>query len=156
MALYLLRHAEAKPSEEDPQRPLSAVGRSQAAKIAKFLKTAGVEVPIFWHSDKLRARQTAELVAAGSSHDAELVERVNLAPNDSIKPARLAVADLETDLMIVGHLPHLNRLLSALVADDKDAEIADWDACALACLVPAEDDPEAWKLRWMVSPAILP
>ena len=46
MRLYLVRHGDAVSSDLDPARPLSAAGRAEAARMARFLAEAGVRVPL--------------------------------------------------------------------------------------------------------------
>ena len=64
MRLYLVQHGEALPKQVDPERPLSERGRSDVARVADFLKGAGIRVTRVAHSGKTRARQTAELLAS--------------------------------------------------------------------------------------------
>ena len=41
MNLYLVQHAEALPKQEDPDRPLSAQGRADIEKVARFVAKNG-------------------------------------------------------------------------------------------------------------------
>ena len=71
--LYLVHHAEAAESHVDPQRPLTEAGRRHAERLAGEAARRGVRPAAVWHSGKLRARQTAEILwracnpSAGSS-----------------------------------------------------------------------------------------
>ncbi|RLD16037.1 MAG: phosphohistidine phosphatase SixA, partial [Caldiserica bacterium] len=60
MRIYLVQHAEAKPKEEDPERPLTEKGVLNAKKVAEFLK-GKIKPSCIYHSDKLRAKQTAKI-----------------------------------------------------------------------------------------------
>jgi phosphohistidine phosphatase len=74
MHLYLLRHAEAEaPVSGDRARRLTAKGREQAAKVGKFCARHGIGPSVILSSPVVRARQTADLVAA-SLPGAELIE----------------------------------------------------------------------------------
>ncbi len=64
MELILVRHGDALSKAQDPQRPLSDRGRAgaqSAAEAAKGLELAPIAI---FHSGKLRAAQTAEILAA--------------------------------------------------------------------------------------------
>ena len=85
MRLYLVQHGESVPEQVDPQRPLSAVGRRQVEAIACMLAGAGVRPEWTTHSGKLRAQQTAELLAnaCSSNHCVEVMAGLN--PTDPVK-----------------------------------------------------------------------
>jgi phosphohistidine phosphatase SixA len=55
--------------------------------------------------------------------------------------------------MIVGHLPFLAYLTSLLVAGKETANVAAFDAGAIACL--NRRTPGQWQIEWMVRPKIL-
>jgi phosphohistidine phosphatase SixA len=72
MRVYLVQHGESKSEEEDPQRRLTGEGVRNVQKVAQFLRPLGLKLAAIWHSDKDRARQTAEILAGavgGGSHD---------------------------------------------------------------------------------------
>jgi phosphohistidine phosphatase len=90
-----------------------------------------------FHSDKARARQTADIWADLLSVPA--AEADGLAPNDD--PARWATR-LETedeDVMLVGHLPHVERLVGLLVTGDPDRTLVGFPAGALVVLNKGDD-----------------
>ncbi|HEX4214791.1 MAG TPA: histidine phosphatase family protein [Candidatus Dormibacteraeota bacterium] len=77
--VWLVRHADAYAGLErladgriDP--PLSPVGQAQAARLA--VRLAPVPIDAVWSSDLLRARQTAEPVAAGQGLELGCDERL--------------------------------------------------------------------------------
>ncbi len=80
MHLYLVQHAEAKPREDDHQRPLSDQGRADIQKVAAFLGDRGIPVSRIIHSGKLRARQTAEALAERMIATGGVSETDGLAP----------------------------------------------------------------------------
>ena len=63
MKRYLIQYGLALANKEDPERPLSAQGKAQTQKTAEYLKTRSINVDIIRHSIKLRAVQTAEIIA---------------------------------------------------------------------------------------------
>ncbi|HVL54021.1 MAG TPA: histidine phosphatase family protein, partial [Vitreimonas sp.] len=78
--LYLLRHADAGDpdawSGPDADRPLSEKGVAQAERLGRHLARADVALRQFVSSPKLRARQTAEIVAQFVGGSVALDERL--------------------------------------------------------------------------------
>ena len=64
MQLYLVQHGASKSDSEDPQRSLTDDGRQTVEQMADLLSSLGLALDFIEHSDKLRARQTAEILAA--------------------------------------------------------------------------------------------
>ena len=64
MKLYLAQHGEACAKDIDPERPLTDQGRDDIERLAAFLARAGIQVERVIDSGKLRAAQTADLLAA--------------------------------------------------------------------------------------------
>eukprot|EP00438_Fugacium_kawagutii_P017714 Skav233535 [mRNA] locus=scaffold5919:14070:21104:+ [translate_table: standard] len=119
----LLRHGTPVPQEEDSQRPLSEQGRSEAASSAKkvvaYLTTAETREAFLGHSGKLRAAQTAELVA-GALRDAGWTvaceEVVGLSPKDEASLAMPLLSSPKAPVVVlVGHLPHMGQFAAAML-----------------------------------------
>ena len=130
MRVYLVRHGEANSEDVDPERHLSARGADEVRRIATdAVSQFGVRPARVVHSGKARARETAEIWS--DLLGADMAEADGLAPNDdpSIWAARFeSEAD---DIMLVGHLPHLERLVGLLVAGDAEAAVAAFPAGGL-------------------------
>jgi phosphohistidine phosphatase len=94
--IYLVPHAVAVGPEEDPQRPLSVAGRTNADRLALLAAERGVKPAVIWHSGKLRARQTAEAFWRACNPLAEFVAIGGLRPEDAPERIRDLVAG-ETD-----------------------------------------------------------
>src|SRR5260370_22328945 len=116
MRLYRVPRGGAAREAEDPARPLWAKGREDVARTAQVLARMDISVDAIRHSGKLRARQTAELIARSVKAAEGLVEASGLAPNDPAAPVAAELANAAHHLMLVGHLPHLATLASLLVA----------------------------------------
>jgi phosphohistidine phosphatase len=69
MQLYLVQHGAAKSEAEDPQRGLTDEGKRTIERMAAFLAPLGFSLDRIEHSEKLRARQTAEILAASRRGD---------------------------------------------------------------------------------------
>ncbi len=149
MDFYLVRHGEAKPEHEDPRRALSDKGRREVEKVARDAAAKDIRVSKILHSDKLRARQTAEILAQFLSPRGGVGEIKGLSPEDDPLVARAELEAAEAPLMLVGHLPHLGRLASLLVKGDPENEIIDFPPAAVACLSHAKG---VWEMRWTLTP----
>lgn len=157
MNLYLVQHGEPVPEEENPERPLSEKGRADVKKMASFLKVAGVRPARVFHSGKLRAKQTAEIMTSMLSIESGLQERRGLAPLDEVDPIVDEILNSQEDLMIVGHLPHLSKLASLLATCNRSLPVVAFQQGGVVCLRDEQKEGvKDWKLAWMIIPEILP
>jgi len=109
MLVYLFRHGDAVPAEVDPKRPLSARGRNEVEGTARELMAEGAKIAEIWHSGKLRAQQTAQIIARDLGVKV-ILEKKGLKPDDD--PATIADLLRQTDktILIAGHLPFIPKL----------------------------------------------
>jgi phosphohistidine phosphatase len=112
--LYLVQHGHAQTEIEDPERPLADRGVEEVARVARLaVEHLGVRPARVLHSDKTRARQTAEVW--GGLLDIDVEQADALAPNDDPMVWFQRVDAEPGDLMLVGHLPHLARLAGLIL-----------------------------------------
>jgi phosphohistidine phosphatase len=126
MNLYVLRHAIAvEPGSpaftDDSQRPLTGKGAAKMTRIASGLRKMGVEVDLILSSPYLRARQTAEILAKTFSITEMLIPTSALEPD---APASQIINEINDrfskfhNIVLVGHQPYLNTLISTLISGD--------------------------------------
>ena len=152
MRIYIVRHGQAGAAASDSVRTLSAEGRAEVAKLGVFIARAGIRVDAVWHSPKIRARETAQLLVETGKLGGALEERAGLLPEDD--PADVA-SELEVtneDVCVVGHMPHVSYLVSLLVAGSAGPLIR-FETAAMVCL--EREALGAWRIVWHVSPTIL-
>jgi phosphohistidine phosphatase len=154
MFLYLVQHAEAKKEEEDPSRSLSEDGLHTIQKTSRFFAKQGLKVHKIFHSNKLRATQTAEVLAEYLKPEQGVSEIDGLAPLDDPKIWHERLKGVPEDVILVGHLPHLARLASLLVCEREKSDIISFQMAGIVCL--KRDDSGAYTLQWMVTPEITP
>lgn len=154
MHLYLVQHGEAKSKDVDPDRRLTEKGIQDVQKVAAFLKTLDIGVDSIWHSGKARALETANILATAFSSAQGVTVREGIAPKDSVDPVKSDLSKAEEDLMIVGHLPFLNKLASALITDYESSDAVAFRQAGVICL-KRDDDDGNWRLSWMVIPDLL-
>ena len=153
MKVYLVRHGEAVSSQSDPQRPLSEQGHADIKKVASFIKHLGISVEQIWHSGKLRAAQTAEILAESVSVEKDCSAHEGLGPNDDVATITDEIEAYDTNIIIVGHLPFLAYLASLLLAGKDTTNVVAFDAGSITCL--NRSDPGQWQIEWMISPELL-
>lgn len=151
MKLYLVQHGESKPETEDPERSLTTKGEEETRKISMGGKKLGVHPSKIYHSGKLRATQTAKIIAEGLSlPSSSLTFAQGLNPNDDVKPWAKRISEESEDLMLVGHLPFLEKLASLLLCGNEDARVMMFRYSGIVCLEKKED--KRWAVRWVLLP----
>ena len=114
MRLILVRHAEAAPGEPDESRPLTPEGRDVARELAGRLAAERPDAVL--SSPLLRARETADAIAAAAGLEAEADAR--LAPGAAVDDVRAAVAGRGATVVAVGHAPDLPNAVRALTGEE--------------------------------------
>lgn len=145
--LVLVHHAAALGPKEDPTQPLSLMGRAWADQTALDAAARGAKPSAIWHSGKLRARQTAESYWRACNPLAACRAERGLQPGDP--PGWVADRLLAEGgaLLVVGHMPHIARLLRLLVTGDAHAPGPDFPEHAAIALARIEG---RWTERWRI------
>jgi phosphohistidine phosphatase len=120
--LHLLRHAHAGDPEawtaDDAARPLSAKGVEQAERLAAFLATHAFVADAIVSSPKVRARQTAEIVAVRLELTVRIDDRLAEGFSAADVDALLGEAGQPSRPILVGHDPDFSELLSWVTGSD--------------------------------------
>jgi phosphohistidine phosphatase len=116
--LHLLRHAHAgdsfKWSGPDDERPLSDKGRAQSERLGRLLASAGFRPDAILTSPRVRAAQTARLVAAALDLPVEVVDELAGPLDVGDLDRLLASARNPRRPLLVGHDPDFSELAAAL------------------------------------------
>lgn len=154
MRVYLVQHAESKSKEEDPERSLTDEGLRNIKKVAKYARVhLEIEIGEILHSGKLRAAQTAEVLADHLNPPGGIKAVDGLEPMADPSTWAGRIATIGNDIMLVGHLPHLAGLASRLLCGKDDREIISFQNAGIASL--AGGAASGWKLLWMITPSII-
>lgn len=117
LELYLLRHAHAGSAHQwagdDSERPLSPKGRRQAQALGKFLAERGFGADSVVSSPKLRARQTADIVADAIGIAVAQDERLAGALDLDVL-AEIIESTGGDRIVLVGHDPDFSDLCARL------------------------------------------
>ena len=157
--IYLIRHGLAEERgdswPDDAKRPLTDEGISRMRKSVRGLSRLGVTLDVVLTSPLVRARQTAEIVAAGVSPRPSLISAESLAPDGSFAAV---VADLEKHvrkgrIALVGHEPGIGELAARLIGSRHAIEFKKGAVCRVD--VEALPPSGPGDLRWLLTPKIL-
>jgi phosphohistidine phosphatase len=154
MKLYLVRHGQAKSKSDDPQRALTADGLQEVRQVGQFLRPLALDVHAIWHSPKARAQETAQALAPAVAAGAEFMEKRGLAPDDDVDDIAREIEAIPENLMIVGHLPFLEKLASKLTCGLEQCLSLDFKRSAVVAL-ERQAPGEQWVLAWMITPEII-
>ncbi len=152
MKIYLVQHGPEQSKAENSDKPLTEEGIKNVEKIAQFLASNGLKFEGIYYSDKLRARQTANILGTFCETEFGVHESDHLGPNDDIEVWIMRAICSEGDPVIVGHLPHLDRLASKLVAKDETKQVVNFQKGGVVCL---EGEEEEFSVKWVMLPELL-
>lgn len=157
--LYIVRHAIAEARGEaypdDTQRPLSSKGTAKFRKVVRGLKALDVSVDCILSSPLVRARQTADILAAGLRGHPEIVEVKALAPDGSYRElcAELSKLTRLSSIALVGHEPSIGELAARLIGLKPALEFKKGAVC---CVEPDTLPPTGpSRLVWYATPKML-
>ena len=148
MEFYLVRHGEAVSQTVNGQRLLTPGGRRDVARIGRAAAQRGIQPSQIFHSGLLRAQQTAEILSESLGRVEGVHELVGLRPDDDPMIAKAELESSTVSLMLVGHLPHMSRLASFLVAGDADRELVEF---APATVLGLSYEDYRWKILWKLT-----
>lgn len=150
MAVYLVQHGKSLPKEEDPAKGLSDNGRQETLKIAEVAKMYQVTASKIVHSGKTRAEQTAQIFREILEVDPPLEKLDGIGPIDDVTDLGNRI-DPESGMMVVGHLPYMERLVSFLTAGNPDLHVIRFQNSGIVCL---DRDENGWYIKWTLNPHI--
>jgi len=161
MQIYLLRHAEAASAYPDHSRPLTDAGRQHVRNLGGFLlKSSRLNPAAIWRSPYLRAQQTTEILSEVLDFESlPLTVREDLTPESNPQSVFDAIAAQKSDLLIVGHNPHLSILCSLLLGAERGRLRVHLQTCNLVCLewfpIPNHGQTGPCELNWLLDPRLL-
>lgn len=156
MLLHLLRHAHAgDPSHfrgPDAARPLSDKGREQSRRLGRFLSDHHFSTDRIVSSPKVRARETADIVAEIVGSSVVVDDRLAGALDLAILEALLDDHDDPQRPILVGHDPDFSELLAALT-DTAGVPMRKGAFARIEVDRPVR--PGSGTLRWLIPPDAL-
>lgn len=157
--LYLVRHGLAEDRgdawPDDTKRPLTEQGITRMRKSARGLVSLGVTFDAILVSPLIRARQTAEILAAAFDSRPPLVTVDALAPGGTWQAlsTELARHARRTRVALVGHEPGIGELAARLIGARRPIEFKKGAICRID--VDALPPTGPGELRWFLTPRVL-
>jgi phosphohistidine phosphatase len=149
MRVYLVQHGKAKSADEDPNRGLTGEGRDEVEHVAEFLAQLRISISLIQHSGKARAEETAHILATCMRTATGPTHAEGLNPSDDPTETANFLQFYTDDILIVGHLPHLERLASLLLTGNPDRRPIQLRNAGVVCL---EKEHGAWSVVWAIIP----
>lgn len=157
--LYLIRHAIAAERgdawPDDAKRPLTDEGIDRMRKASRGLARLDVAIDLVCTSPLVRARQTADIVAAALDPRPAVITIEALAPGAAYAAlmAELEKHARKPRLALVGHEPGLGELAGRLIGSRHAIEFKK----GAVCRIDVDQIPPAGpgSLRWFLTPRIL-
>ncbi|GMU35703.1 MAG: phosphohistidine phosphatase SixA [Planctomycetia bacterium] len=121
MLIYLVRHAIAAARSpgilNDGARELTPEGIKKMRRHAAALAMLGAQIDEIWTSPLVRARQTAEILAAGLEPSPPLKTLTSLEPSGDFESLRLRLSQSRhlTAVALVGHEPFMGEFTGYLL-----------------------------------------
>ena len=155
--LYVVRHAWAEDSASDgtdASRRLTKKGRRRFADMTERLRKAGMEVDLVATSPLVRARETAEILAAAFDPQPRVVVIDALAPGaDWPGLVEWTIHQDAARVAWVGHMPCVSRLVALTIGDGTASIRLQKGAVASIRL---DDGPgQPGELDWLARAAVL-
>ena len=158
LELYVLRHADAGDpaawTGDDAARPLSSKGRRQSKRLGRLLKDLDTRPDVVLTSPRLRASDTARLVARSIGARTSVDDRLGGAFGPKELAALVAgLGPTVQGVMIVGHDPDFSEIVSWLVGGRIEMRKG---ALARVDLPERAVERGAGSLRWLLPPDAVP
>ncbi len=151
--LYLVQHGEAVSKDVDPERPLADRGAGDVDNLATCLVRAGVAVSTIYHSGKMRAQQTADILAEHITPDRASMQMDGIGATDATDAIAADLAQWPEGVVLVSHMPFVGRLTGRLTAGDEHRPPLAFLPGSAAALELTGDD--GWIVAWMLRPELL-
>jgi phosphohistidine phosphatase len=152
MSLFLVQHGKSLPQDLDPEKGLSEKGITEVTRIADVAKGYKVQVYGINHSGKTRARQTAEIFASALQPKESIQAKNGLKPLDDVTAIAKTINN-QDNLMLVGHLPFMERLTSHLITGSIEKPVFKFQNGGIVCL-DIDPDTQSWIIKWALMPNI--
>jgi phosphohistidine phosphatase len=157
--LYLVRHAIAAERgdewKDDAKRPLTERGMARFKEVVKGLGELDVAIDEVFTSPLIRAKQTADLLAAGVTGKPSVKLLDALAPGHTSAQvmSQLAKAAKRRRIALVGHEPDLGELAAHLLGAQRAVPFKKGGLCRID--VESLTSRRAASLIWFATPKML-
>jgi phosphohistidine phosphatase len=157
--LYLVRHAIAAERgdewPDDTKRPLTERGIARFKEAVTGLVSLDVAIDEIFTSPLVRAKQTAELLAAGlgSKSSVKILEALAPGHAPTAVMSQLAKAAKRRRIALIGHEPDLGELAAHIIGAQRPMPFRKGGVCRID--VEGLTSRRAGALVWFVPPRLL-
>jgi phosphohistidine phosphatase SixA len=152
MQILLLRHGDALDHPDDYIRPLTTLGKEQAAMAGQVLHLLGLVPGKIFVSPLLRAQETAGIVAdlLGVT---DLTTTEFLTPMSDHRQLFDLIARLNSErVLLVGHEPHLSTMISLITTGSRASRVEMRKGSLALCETADPAGPGTGILRFLIPP----
>jgi phosphohistidine phosphatase len=154
MKLYLVRHGKAGDAFRDEDRELTASGIQDCTRFFTWINDhIPLESSRLLHSGLVRARQTADLLATSMTLKPSLEMAADLTPNADPRIWMRILSKEIDNIVLVGHNPHLSRLVSMLVSGQEDDIVVEMKKGMIVCL--ERESYSGWSIDLCLAPKLV-
>ena len=151
MRLYFLRHAEAEQlAASDFERKLTTRGVKRTKTAAQVLLKLGIEPEHIYSSPRVRALQTAEIVAAALNLPVEVDDGLDFRFDLEVVEDLIDDLPLDAEVMFVGHEPGMSEVVEELTG----AFVAMKKGGMARVDVDYVTEPLRGQLIWLIAPKV--
>jgi len=158
MQIFIVRHGIAEEVAKDGSeegRELTSEGKQRIKEEAEGFARLDIAVDRVCSSPLIRARQTAEILAAALRMGVEEMKELMPAGSPETVCSRLKRLNGVSSVMLVGHEPNCSELASHLLAG-RDAEVSiDFKKGAICLIETTRFSRGSGKLIWHAPPKLL-
>jgi len=155
MQLFLMRHGETVAARENSEQPLSRVGIATIQATAQTMKRFGLDFSTIVCSRLRRSHQSAALVAEAVRYPhSDIIESDTVRPEaagEELRAWLTTLPELEA-VLVVGHLPSLERLAALLLGGREDQLLLRFPNGGLTLLELDVLNPGAAELVFQLTP----
>lgn len=152
MAIYIAQHGKYLSKDQDPEKGLSPLGRQEVERIAQVAAHYKAKISSIVHSGKHRAVQTAEIFAEALTLSDNIHKIDGINPLDDVA-AFADGLDISSNVLIVGHLPFLEKLVAYLITGQIEKPVFRIQNGGIICLDTYPDSSDV-IIKWALMPNV--
>jgi len=150
VTLYFVRHGDASHrAPSDHERPLTKTGQREVGDMVRALIAARTDLDVVFSSPRLRAQQTAEIIAGALGVPLEIRDACNFDFDFSAARALVSEPYVSESAMFVGHNPSMSQTVYQACGANLSMKTG-----AIACIAMDDVRPGAGQLLWYTPPKL--
>jgi phosphohistidine phosphatase len=150
MKLYFVRHGEAEDlAPTDHSRELTDRGKERVGKSAQVLKRLGISPKVIYSSPRIRAKQTATIIADALGMEITITEDVNFGFDTTAVKPLIKKFSTSDEIMFVGHNPDMSQIVHRMAGASLSMKKG-----GLARIDVVNHKAKRGDLVWLIAPKV--